>query len=39
MMLHEDFVLFGKMEDFKSDEIFDIIIFAKFFLYKCKNEK
>ena len=35
MMLHEDFVLFGNMKDFESEEIWDfMILFAKFFLYK-----
>ena len=37
MALREDFVLFDNMKDFESDEIFDfIILFAKFFLCKCK---
>ena len=35
--LKEDFVLFGKAKDFKSDEIFNfIILFARFFIYKWK---
>ena len=39
MKLKEDFVLFGKAKDFKSDEIFDfIILFARFFIYKREME-
>ena len=34
--LTEDFVLFGNVKDFESGEIFDIILFAKFFVYKWK---
>ena len=39
MKLKEDFVLFGKAKDFKSDETFDfIILFARFFIYKREME-
>ena len=38
--LNESFVHFGHDSNFKSDDIFDlIIVLAKIFIYKCKSQK
>ena len=40
LILNENIVLFGRGNNFKSDDTLDLVILlAKFFIYKCKVSK
>ena len=40
MQLTQEIVLFGNAENFESDDVIDfLILFAKFYIYKCRLDK